>query len=174
MRPLFLAMSFVPVVGCGTTIDDRPRTTAYVTETVLAGSCAQAQCHSSFRNAKGYALDTIASVKNTLRYEIESNPDGSSLISDQPSAVDQPLDIILRRRNGDQYEGIRGLNAMPLDSPLPEADIVLLTEWAAKGAPGACEIPSGTSVCGFNKNDLVACGPDAEYVFRSANPGACP
>ncbi len=154
--------------ACGTSTDDRPRTTAYVTKTVLAQTCAEAQCHSSFVQKHGYAFDTVDAVKHTLFAEITA-PVRSALISESTAPPDQPLSNVLRLRNGDPNPD--GIKAMPYDSPMPEADVELLLEWAALGEPGACELAPGATVCGFAGAARVHCGDDHEYVFETVPTG---
>src|ERR1051325_3292537 len=48
--------------ACGTT-DDRPRTLRYITQTILAPTCAIAQCHSAFKQEVGDEFDTIEAAR---------------------------------------------------------------------------------------------------------------
>ncbi len=169
MKRVIMLLAFT---ACGTTTDDRPRTTEYVTKTVLKDGCGEAQCHSSFANSNGYAFDTVDAVKRTLLFEVKAT--GSKLINDQSDPTKQPLWSNLRKRNNsDPTEIATDAIAMPLDSPLPEGDVELLLEWLALGTPGACKLPEGTSVCGVSNHSIVTCGDEGEFVFAKPEPGEC-
>lgn len=110
--------------ACGTTVDDRPLTLEYVTTTVLAPSCGNAQCHSSFRRAEDYAFDTVEATRATLEsytLVIPGEPESSLLFQ------------VLISTGGD---GPGVLPRMPYDQPLPNADIALIERWIQVGAPG--------------------------------------
>jgi hypothetical protein len=113
-----LLLFAITAVGCGTTDDDRPPTLEYVTEAVLAPSCGNAQCHSSFRRADGYVFDTVDATRATMT----RNP---GLVS--TSDPDASLMMIVLTRQVDR---------MPYDQPLPEPDIAFIRRWMFEGAEG--------------------------------------
>lgn len=115
-RWMFLA-ALAGGAGCGSEIDDRPATLEYITEAILAPSCGNAQCHSSFKRADGYVFDTVETARDTFRKQ--------SLVDvDDPDA--SFLMFVLTRR----------IDRMPYDQALPDADIALIRRWIAEGAEG--------------------------------------
>src|SRR5882762_10165490 len=52
--------------ACGSATDDRPPTLDYITETILAPSCANAECHSAFKQAVGDQFDTPAATRRSI------------------------------------------------------------------------------------------------------------
>jgi hypothetical protein len=117
------------LVACGTENDQRPRTVQYITEAVLAPSCGNAQCHSSFRNEMGYAFDTVEKAQLSLvgglvgqiTLNAKEEPEGDATSSLLVNAL----------------MGTGTLERMPYDQPLPEPDIALIERWIDYGAPGA-------------------------------------
>lgn len=105
--------------------DDRPRTLHYITSAVLKPSCAAAQCHSSFRQVKNRAYDTVERACESMIEQgdvIPGDPDGSF--------IDQVL--------------VRTVKRMPYDQPMAKADRALLRDWILIGAPG---LPATTEDC---------------------------
>lgn len=96
------------LVGCAQTDNDRPATVEYITEAILQPSCAQYDCHSSFRMEKGYAFDTVAMARRSLSMIVVRNDPDASL-----------LYTVLTRT----------IKRMPYDSPLPDKDIALIKTW---------------------------------------------
>jgi hypothetical protein len=117
--------------ACGAT-DDRPRTLAYITETILAPSCASAECHSAFRRQVGDQFDTVDATRVsivanglvTLPDDV-ANPSGSILIQTLTVGSTSVLDPK------------SGKVRMPYDAPMPDADVELIRDWIAQGAHGA-------------------------------------
>jgi hypothetical protein len=99
--------------ACGVTTDDRPRTLQYITEAVLAPTCAAAQCHSARRTIVGNGLVDPAAPSASTLYR--------SITVGAPS--------ILNPGSGN----VR----MPFDAPMPDADVALILHWIEDGAPGA-------------------------------------
>lgn len=128
-------VSAVLANACGSATDDRPPTLAFITETILAPSCATAECHSAFRAQVGDVFDTPASTRRTIvvnrlvRYPDEvADPSRSLLV--RVLTVGAPS--LLDPESGD----VR----MPYDAPMPDADVELIEAWIAAGIPGAqCE-----------------------------------
>lgn len=123
-----LALLLVVIAACGT-VDDRPLTLAFVTETVLTPYCALPECHSSLRRQSGYVFDSVAEAQISLK-------DGNLIAVCDTTPCDYDalpgqsylLTVIT---NGDSYG-----NRMPLDQPLPNLDSVLIANWIEAGAPG--------------------------------------
>ncbi|MEJ7597675.1 MAG: c-type cytochrome domain-containing protein [Kofleriaceae bacterium] len=116
MKRLVVACGVV-LGGCGTTDDDRPQTLENVTLAILSPSCGNAQCHSSFRQADGYAFDTVAAAKKSIEQ--------GGLVVEGDGETSQ-LYIVLRRT----------VDRMPYDQPLPEPDIQFIKTWIDNGADG--------------------------------------
>ena len=117
--------------ACGAT-DDRPRTLAFITEAILAPTCASAECHSAFRRAVGDQFDTldatrVSIVSNGLVTYPEdvANPEASTLMKTLTVGAPSVLDP----KSGN----VR----MPFDAPMPDADIALIRDWITEGAHGA-------------------------------------
>jgi hypothetical protein len=140
MLRLFLVASLALVGGCaevecegeGTAImcsdDDRPATIEYVTATVLRPACANAQCHSAFRNAYGYRFDTVEHV-------IQSATIINPFLVTPGDADASLLYLVLVRSNVDG-----NFPRMPYDQPLPAPDIFLVKRWIDEGADGLPEV----------------------------------
>lgn len=143
--------------ACGAT-DDRPRTLAYITDTILAPTCAAAQCHSAFKRQVGDQFDTVEATRVSM---VANNlvdtaaPTASFLYRSITTGVTSMLDP--------QSGTVR----MPFDAPMPDADVQLILAWIEDGAPGAQCIPNaegrGCSVTsngpGDNTYHVVEC-PD--------------
>ncbi len=96
------------LAGCGTTPDERPVTFEVVTLSVLAPTCGQVQCHSTSTHTKGYAFDTLAASRDSLRGTGDRNEVWQQIESGE----------------------------MPPDAPLAEEDKQLIKAWLDAGAPG--------------------------------------
>jgi hypothetical protein len=111
--PLVLA-ALLATAACATDDpDERPPTAEYIIPAILRPSCGTASCHSSATAREGLAFGTFEEACT--------------------SALGFSLNSYLRE---DGSQGIR----MPLDAPLPEADIDLIDTWYANGLEG-CPIP---------------------------------
>jgi hypothetical protein len=141
------------LAACGTEDDQRPRTVEYITEAVLAPQCGNAQCHSSFRNAKGYAFDTVERSQQSLADLLQGNITLNAKEEPQGDAPSSFLINVLTRTK----------DRMPYDQPLPEPDIALISRWIDFGAPGAQCDPdaSGGKVCVGSKS--VECLPTFNF-----------
>lgn len=105
----------IALVACNQTDNNRPATLEYITEAILQPSCAQYDCHSSFRQEKTYAFDTVAMAKQSLsRIVVSTDPEASLLY------------VVLTRT----------IKRMPYDAPLADKDIALIKTWIEDGAPG--------------------------------------
>ena len=123
--------------ACGSATDDRPPTLDYITETILAPSCASAECHSAFKREVGDQFDTpeaarLTMVANSLVLPADADaPEASYLVR----ALTVGALSILDPKSGD-------LIRMPYDSPLPDRDIELIKTWISMGSPGAQCVPN--------------------------------
>jgi hypothetical protein len=109
--------------GCSDT-DERPASWAYISATIIQPNCATSRCHSEGANVAGLKLDTIQSGYDALvGYAQGDNPDDSTLMV--------RLNGGYRNMDGSFHE----VQRMPIDEPLPQADIDLVRKWIAAGAP---------------------------------------
>jgi hypothetical protein len=155
-----LALFAALLAACGSATDDRPATLEYITETILAPTCALAECHSAFKQQAGDVFDTPESVRRTivlngLAYPYEaSDPSQTSLIRSLTVGLQSVIDPS------------RGLVRMPFVQAMPDADVDLIARWIADGVPGAqclpdaqnrgCEIVPLPGGVGFRYN-VVEC-----------------
>jgi hypothetical protein len=115
MHRIWLAAALLAACGVDPSEDDRPRTLHYITTAVLKPYCAAAQCHSSFRQEKNRAYDTVKIACQSLVVDvIPGDPEGSFLHQ-----------VLVRR-----------VDRMPYDQPMAEVDRLLLDDWIMIGAPG--------------------------------------
>lgn len=98
--PLLVAALLASVASCGTETDDRPPTADYLTAAIFRPACGTAACHSSATGRSGRVLDTVAGVC-----------DANGRL---------PLALTVAKDSDKR---------MPLDSPLPDADIALIFHW---------------------------------------------
>ncbi|HEU0034656.1 MAG TPA: c-type cytochrome domain-containing protein [Kofleriaceae bacterium] len=119
MYRLALVLGVIALGGCGTTEDDRPATLEYITTTILAPACANAQCHSAFKNESGYEFDTVEHAKAELEFLVVPGDRNASFL----------YEVITRDPAGD-------LPRMPYDQPLPDPEIELIGRWIDEGAVG--------------------------------------
>jgi hypothetical protein len=116
-----LGVALIALAACGADTDTRPETADYIIEAILAPRCGRAACHSTDTREHGYAFDTIAAGIASMK----SSDHGRALVV--PGSPEQSeLVTVLTDSNG----------PMPPDSPLPQADIDLITRWVADGAEG--------------------------------------
>jgi hypothetical protein len=124
-----LVLSGALLVGaCGVT-DDRPANLEYITNAILAPTCAMAQCHSAFKRAEGDQFDTVEAARLSIVGNVLVDPLGGPLDPTQTFLI-QSVTVGTRNREG---ETIR----MPYDAPMPDADVQLIIQWIRDGAKGA-------------------------------------
>jgi hypothetical protein len=107
--------------GCNDT-DERPATWSFISATIIQPNCATSRCHSEGSNVADLKLDTAKSGYESLAGYVlggEADPDATGLMV---------------RLNGG-YPGIDDVQRMPIDEPLPQADVELIRKWIAAGAP---------------------------------------
>jgi hypothetical protein len=105
----------VACAACSQTDNDRPATLQYITEAILQPNCAQDVCHSSYTRTRGYAFDTVAAARQSLRIPglvKPTEPDSSLLYT-----------VLIRQ-----------VKRMPYDAPLPDKDIDLIHLWIGGSA----------------------------------------
>jgi len=123
--------------ACGSATDDRPATLDYITETILAPTCANAECHSAFTQEVGDEFDTVSAT----RFSIVRN----ALVL-FPNQVTNPRDSYLIRVLRGGLPSIlspgSGNVFMPYDAPMPEADILLIEKWISEGLDNAQCVPN--------------------------------
>jgi hypothetical protein len=149
----------IALAACGTTEDDRPATLRYVTEAILAPTCGEAQCHSTFKQSLGDVFDTVTGARQSLHRNglalpsDKADPANASLIhwvtDDQPFNQRDPQGNIIGR--------------MPWDAPMPNADIDLLKKWIGAGVPGAQCVPEDYGGQDCNGNSVVECDSEGNY-----------
>lgn len=114
-------------VGCATETDERPASFAYITAAILRPGCATAACHSGQNQAAGLILDEADAAYRSLESRIapcDRGP-GACDITD-PELRPAFYQIITEPPNG--------IDRMPVDSPLPDADVELIGRWLVAGA----------------------------------------
>jgi len=121
--------------ACGNVIDDRPATLEYITETILAPTCATAECHSAFRRQVGDVFDTPAATRRTIV--------GNGLVAYPDDMADPARSFLITTLTVGSPSILNpgsGNVRMPYDAAMPDADIRLIEAWIAGGALGAqCE-----------------------------------
>lgn len=117
---------------------DRPLTLEYVTETILKPSCGTAECHSAMKAERGDVFDSVAGAKQTMDVTHRDLVTTCARLGEDPAFCAQHNDDILGSylihviTVGDYSDG----NLMPLDQPMSNQDIELLTRWIREGAEG--------------------------------------
>ncbi|MBA3817399.1 MAG: hypothetical protein H0X17_00780 [Deltaproteobacteria bacterium] len=125
MHRAVLIAALVAACGVDPSDDDRPKTLEYVTRAILAPSCGNAQCHSSFRQAANRAFDTVERACESMLEREDVQP---------TQGEDSRLYTVL----------IRTIDRMPYDQPLPEVDQQLIKNWIDEGAVG---LPATAEEC---------------------------
>ncbi len=105
--------------------DDRPLTLEYVVVTVLRPSCANAQCHSSFKFELEYRFDTVEHAQQSLAGE------NGNLVIPNDAESSLLFNVLIRETQSDGTAP-----RMPYDQPLPTAEIALIKQWIDAGADG--------------------------------------
>ncbi len=118
-------MRLVPVLAlalvasaCAAETDERPAEFAYIVKAILAPTCATATCHSARTQREGIDLSSVAAAQETF--------DSRPLAPQTGDPAGSELLFVLRTT---------GEKRMPVDGPLPEADIALIEAWIVAGAP---------------------------------------
>lgn len=104
------ALSLFLLVGtaaCGSDVDDRPVSWAYIHPAIILPNCARAACHSSLTRTKTVDLEDSAKARETMK--------GDNIV---------PLLEGTQKLDSGEYEF-----RMPPDQPLPKKDIELIDQW---------------------------------------------
>lgn len=155
--------------ACGVT-DDRPRTLEYITDTILAPTCAAAECHSAFKQEVGDQFDTVEATRQSILNNglvAPGDPVGSPLIQSMTTGYPS----LLNPGSGN----VR----MPFDAPMPDADVALIAAWIQEGAHGAQCVANdrgeGCSITGTGPNrayHIVQCiDGNIGNLIRECNGG---
>jgi hypothetical protein len=158
--------------ACGVT-DDRPRTLEYITDTILAPTCAAAQCHSAFTMQVGDEFDTVDATRRTIVINglVEPGVPGASFMY---NSITIGVTSLLNPPN---------MVRMPFDAPMPDADIALIRAWITEGAHGAQCLAndqgngcSSTGTGATRKFYVVKCidGNIGDVVPSGGPNGECP
>ena len=116
-RCALLAAVAAALIGCGSATDDRPAKWSFISATIIEPSCATVNCHSAVAQRAGVDLhDRPTGYRDltTRNFVAPVDPMGNSA-----------LHYLMMGQ---------GSLRMPPDSPLPEADIVLIDNWIRAGA----------------------------------------
>ena len=154
---LFVASVALACAACSSQPDDRPMTIEYITEAILAPTCGQADCHSTFAANRTDIFDTVEGARRSLVL--------NGLIQFTSSQYDpanpQFANLIIWVTETDPF-GL-GFGRMPLDEPLPNEDILFLESWIASpsAAVGAQCDPSQPTAC--DDHDVVTCNADWSF-----------
>jgi len=155
MVRLALVLALAAAAACGTTTDDRPRTIQYVSQAILAPNCGDAQCHSTFRQAKGDVFDNVVATRRSLIRN------GLILFDSPQYDPDDPANSALIQWITQTDPLGLGIGRMPYDHPIPNEDVSFLEEYIREGAPGAqCDPdlnPDGTAC---NNHSVYKCTAD--------------
>jgi hypothetical protein len=150
-----LAWVAIACAACSSPTDDRPLTIEYITGTILQPTCGAADCHSAFAANRTDVFDNVDGARRSL---VDNGLIRFTSAQYDPSDPAE-ADLILWLTQTDPF-GL-GYGRMPLDGPMPNADIVLLENWIIASAPGAECDPSLKTAC--NDHDLVECNDDWNF-----------
>lgn len=126
--PRSMLIAVLACGACAESTDERPATFEYIVNAVLAPSCATALCHNSMTRREGYAFDTVEEARTSMGKPPGLVPVGGTL----PEEVEfTTLVRVLTVESDDEFNP-----RMPIDSPMPDADIELIKRWIGEGAVG--------------------------------------
>ncbi|MEO8548600.1 MAG: hypothetical protein ABI678_01450 [Kofleriaceae bacterium] len=116
--------------------DDRPATLQFITQAVLKPSCGTATCHSAMKAQSNDVFDSVEGTRASIALHPELvitcdrviPPSTDNCAHDDDLQQSYLLTVITQ---GDA-EGER----MPLDQPMSNKDIFLISTWIKDGAPG--------------------------------------
>jgi hypothetical protein len=164
MVRLCTALALAGLAACGTTTDDRPRTIEYVTEAILAPTCGQAQCHSSFRQSRGDVFDTVVNARRSLIVNGLITFDSPQYDPAAPATAQLIVWITQTDPNG------LGIGRMPYDQPLPNEDVLFLERYIQEGAPGAqCDPDANPAGLACNNHGVYKCTADWTFGDQIAD-----
>ena len=162
------------LAACGTSNDDRPLEAQYLTTTIFQPACGSVECHSTFTQSLNVVLDTYSAMRNTMV--------NFPLLSFSADAYDpaDPSDsaLIIWITKTDPF-GL-GVGRMPLDEPMPNADVELLKSWIsgpvdkvdddATCTPGVTACPQLSDTCVVPTGETV--GECFQITFPHPAQGA--
>jgi hypothetical protein len=107
--------------SCADQTDTRPETADYIIQAILVPFCGRAGCHTSETQPHNLAFDTIDDELAAMK---SSDRDMVLVVPGDPSRSEL---VTILSESG---------RIMPPDSPLPQADIDLISRSVADGASG--------------------------------------
>lgn len=119
-RLALFAAAAAALIGCGSMTDERPLKWSFISAAITEPSCATVNCHSEVAHYNGVDLHERAAGYASLTVK------GFTRLNDPMDPTSAPVLLLMRAE---------GSIRMPPDVPLPEADIVLIQNWIAAGAP---------------------------------------
>jgi hypothetical protein len=114
------ALSIV-VSGCNGSSDDRPKSWAFISATIMEPSCATVNCHSAITHQGGVDLSAREIGYETL---VGKPGDGGFQTFYVYPGYPQFSPVV-------NLMNAEGSTRMPPDNPLPQADIQLIENWIA-------------------------------------------
>lgn len=118
MSPRLLLLPLaVSTVACAAETDTRPAEFAYIAKTILEPNCGTAACHSDAAAREELDFSSVEASRATFRAK------GLVTVPDDPPA-NQIMFILTTS----------GEERMPVDGPLPDADLALIERWIINGA----------------------------------------
>ena len=112
------ALAAVLATGCAAETDERPAEFAYIAKAILEPSCATATCHDAQTQREG--LDFSSAERSATTFQ----DNAFVTVPDEPA--NNRIIFILRDATGEER--------MPIDGPMPDADVALIEAWIAAGA----------------------------------------
>ena len=111
--------------------DERPATWSYISATIIQPNCGTSRCHAVGSEVKGWKFDDTNAYETLLENCIIV-PEGNPRVPPCANAAGQPGDPT----NQELFLAITGtgIERMPPDEPLPQADIDLIAKWITNGA----------------------------------------
>lgn len=107
-------------LGCAASTDERPAEFSVIVTQILRPTCATAACHDAMSASRRLDFSTVAASAASIDRR------GLVPIGGTPTPDDTQLVYLLTTT--------RGENRMPVDAPLPDADIELIRTWIIDGA----------------------------------------
>jgi len=148
MNRLLLVVGLLGSSACGSEVDDRPPTLAYVTEAILQPACGQAECHSTFKAQVGDVFDTVHGARRSL-------VQNGLLVYDQTPTDARLITVLTTGLPSILYPNTGNVR-MPYDQPMPDYDLNLIKEWISTGPPGG-NGPVDAECAPGDNNDTQGC-----------------
>lgn len=151
--------------------EGRPLELTYITATIFAPSCGQAQCHSKFHQAGGLVFDnpddaraslhTPGDELNLLRFDSEQNDFEWRGLNDTEHYYPN---LIVWLTQTDPFN--QNMGRMPSDAPLARRDIELLVSWIRDPELYGTGGKARGAQCDPDHFDGLACNGDLLYTCR--------